>query len=263
MMQLHFHKYQGTGNDFILLDNRTGKISLSKAQVAWLCHRRFGIGADGLMLLEAVPHADFRMVYYNSDGGESTMCGNGGRCIVAFAHALGIIQEETNFIAIDGCHDATIEANGLVSVEMKNVENIQHYQGYDILDTGSPHFVKWTDDVAVTDVFNQGRSIRNEARFSPGGINVNFVCRTGVNAISVRTYERGVEDETLSCGTGVTAAAIAASGAATGNFTYEIETPGGRLEVSFEKPSADNAQKVILRGPAVSVFEGEVELNSL
>jgi diaminopimelate epimerase len=261
-MKLHFHKYQGTGNDFILLDNREGNISLSRDEVAWLCHRRFGIGADGLMLLESTPEADFRMVYYNSDGGESTMCGNGGRCIVAFAHALGIIGNSTRFIAVDGPHHADIEG-GIVSLEMKDVAGMQRYDGYDILDTGSPHYIQWVEDVAATDVFHLGRRIRNEERFTPGGINVNFVKRSGANTLSVRTYERGVEDETLSCGTGVTAAAIAASGGDTGTFSYQILTPGGKLEVQFHKPTPDSANKVILRGPALSVFEGDVLVKSL
>lgn len=261
-MKLHFHKYQGTGNDFILIDNRGGNISLSHDEVAWLCHRRFGIGADGLMLLESTPEADFRMVYYNADGGESTMCGNGGRCITAFAHALGIIGNSTRFIAIDGTHHADIEGD-IVSLEMKDVAGIQHHNGYDILDTGSPHYIQWVDDVEGTDVFNIGRRIRNEEQFAPGGINVNFVTRSAANTLSVRTYERGVEDETLSCGTGVTAAAIAASGAETGNFAYQIQTPGGELEVQFRKQTPDSADKVILRGPALSVFEGEVLVKSL
>lgn len=261
-MKLHFHKYHGTGNDFILLDNRGGNINLSRGEVAWLCHRRFGIGADGLMLLETAPDADFRMVYYNSDGGESTMCGNGGRCIVAFAHALGIIDNSTRFIAIDGPHHAQIDG-GIVSLEMKNVAGIQHYDGYDILDTGSPHYIQWVDDVAAADVFGTGRSIRNEERFSPGGINVNFVKRTGEDSIHVRTYERGVEDETLSCGTGVTAAAIAASGDRTGTFSYQIQTPGGSLTVAFSKDVPDAAGKVILHGPAAFVFEGDVLVKSL
>jgi diaminopimelate epimerase len=263
MMQLHFHKYHGTGNDFILLDNRTGKISLSRAEVAGLCHRRFGIGADGLMLLETTPDADFRMIYYNSDGGESTMCGNGGRCIVAFAYALGIIKDETQFLAIDGLHLATVEPGGIISLGMKDVDAIHHYDGYDILDTGSPHFILAVNDTTSADVFHTGRSIRNEARFAPDGINVNFVSRQGNDSLSVRTYERGVEDETLSCGTGVTAAAIAASGTATGNFSYQVQTPGGRLEVRFTKAAPDTAQGVILRGPAVRVFEGDVLVSSL
>jgi diaminopimelate epimerase len=258
-MTLQFHKYHGTGNDFILLDNRAGDIQLSREQVAALCDRRFGIGADGLMLLETTPDADFRMVYYNSDGGESTMCGNGGRCIVAFAHALGIVGDKASFVAIDGMHHAQIKVDGIVSLEMKDVSTVEHYDGYAVLDTGSPHYIQWVGDVDNTDVFDTGRRIRNLAQFSPGGTNVNFVQCAG-NDLRVRTYERGVEDETLSCGTGVTAAAIAASCNATGDFRYDIHTPGGRLEVTFSKDTADSARNVVLRGPAVAVYVGEINL---
>ncbi len=261
MMQLSFQKYHGTGNDFILLDNRTAGIRLSQTQVAALCHRRFGIGADGLMLLEASADADFRMVYFNSDGRESSMCGNGGRCIVAFAQRLGIVTgPDVHFEAIDGQHHAQIGADGSISLQMKNVDAITEENGRILLDTGSPHCILWVDDVAAVDVVALGRSIRHEARYAPGGLNVNFVQRLGEDRISVRTYERGVEDETLSCGTGVTAAAIAAGGAATGSFRYSIQTPGGALEVSFKKEEAGTATEVVLRGPAQFVFEGTVAM---
>ncbi len=259
-MRLTFHKYQGTGNDFILLDNRQGYIRLSREQVARLCHRRFGIGADGLMLLEDDPDAAFRMVYYNSDGGESTMCGNGGRCIVAFARALGIIRDSCRFAAIDGMHDAHIQADGLVRLEMRPVAGIERHDGYAILDTGSPHYVQWVNDASATNVFEEGRAIRKASRFGREGINVNFVARLEDGSLSVRTYERGVEDETLSCGTGVTAAAIAASGTETGQFAYDIQTPGGPLKVSFIKDSADSAGDVVLCGPAEAVFSGDISL---
>lgn len=262
MMQLHFHKYHGTGNDFILFDNREGLIQLSRTQVAALCHRRFGIGADGLMLLEVVPGADFRMVYYNADGGESTMCGNGGRCITAFANALGIVRDKASFVAIDGPHQADISADGMVSLHMKDVTNIQYFEGYALLDTGSPHYVQWVEDVATVDVVTAGRDIRNLPRFTPGGINVNFTARTSDSSLQVRTYERGVEDETFSCGTGVTAAAIAASGAATGTFRTQINTPGGRLEVSFLKDVPDAAHDVVLHGPAAFVYHGVIIMDA-
>lgn len=258
-MKIHFYKYQGTGNDFILLDNREGIISLTEDQVSLLCHRRFGIGADGLMLLEYAPGADFRMIYFNSDGSESTMCGNGGRCIAAFARKLGLVQEETSFIAIDGVHRAVIR-QGIVSLEMQDVASIRHYEAHSELNTGSPHYVLWVDDVAATDVVAQGRAIRNETRFAPKGINVNFVQQAAGNGLHVRTYERGVEDETMSCGTGVTAAAIAASGHKTGHFTTQIFTPGGELTVAFYKDSSDTAKEVVLTGPAVFVFDGYTEI---
>jgi diaminopimelate epimerase len=254
-----FYKYQGTGNDFILFDNRNGDLSFSQDQVAALCHRRLGIGADGLMLLGRADGYDFSMVYYNSDGRESTMCGNGGRCMVAFAKLLGIIDQSANFVAIDGPHSARILDNGNVSLHMKDVAGMAIHDGYTILNTGSPHYVLWSKMVKETDVFHEGRSIRNMPQFQPNGINVNFVHADG-SSLYVRTYERGVEDETLSCGTGVTAAAIAATCECTGDFKTSIETPGGHLEVSFHKPAARSAVNVILTGPATFVFMGEIDL---
>lgn len=259
-MNMHFHKYHGTGNDFIIIDNRTAGILLSREHVAALCHRRFGIGADGLMLLENVEGADFKMVYYNSDGGESTMCGNGGRCIVAFARTLGIIESEADFIAVDGAHHASIDEHGLISLHMKDVSDIQQNEDHALLDTGSPHYVQWVEDIDDVDVCGYGRRIRYEHQFEPDGINVNFVQRASEKAINVRTYERGVENETLSCGTGVTAAAIAATGEATGEFSTMVFTPGGRLAVSFGKASATTAHSIVLRGAAVLVYEGEIDL---
>ncbi len=258
-MKLHFYKYHGAGNDFILLDNREGSIHLNKEQVAALCNRHYGIGADGLMLLEDAGVYDFKMVYYNSDGGESTMCGNGGRCITAFAQKLGLVTTVANFIAIDGKHEATLFSDGTISLHMQDVAGIEHNEGYAILNTGSPHYIQWVDDVATTDVFHEGRRIRNLPVFEPGGINVNFVQRTNAG-LNVRTYERGVEDETMSCGTGVTAAAIAASGSSTGEHVVPIFTPGGRLEISFTKDAPGTAKNVILKGPATFVYEGEIDI---
>lgn len=255
---MEFYKYHGTGNDFILIDNRENKVHLANGQVAALCHRRFGIGADGLMLLDHADGYDFRMVYYNADGGESTMCGNGGRCITAFARHLGIIKDKAKFLAIDGDHTATIFDDGLISLHMQNVSGMQVADSHVILNTGSPHYVQWVDDVAHADVFNKGKAIRYSNEFMPGGINVNFVQVAGENRLKVRTYERGVEDETMSCGTGVTAAAIAATGNNTGIFVTHIETPGGNLEVSFNKNTGSTATDVVLTGPAVLVFKGEI-----
>jgi len=258
---ISFAKYHGTGNDFILIDNRDGTHPFSRAEVAALCHRRFGIGADGLMLLEHAEAADFRMVYYNADGGISTLCGNGSRCIVAFAKHLGVVTGgETTFEAADGLHRARILEDGSVALEMQAVEKIfPEIEGV-FLDTGSPHWVLWTEDAASEAVDAEGRKIRNEARFAPGGTNVNFVERKGKNALFVRTYERGVEAETLSCGTGVTAAAIAASGKETGDFDFRIETPGGILRVSFHKNGPASAKDICLTGPAQLVFKGEIRL---
>ena len=257
---MEFYKYHGTGNDFILVDNRDGNISLSQEQVAHLCHRRFGIGADGLMLLEHADGYDFRMVYYNSDGGESTMCGNGGRCITAFAAMLGLVDHKTRFVAIDGEHHATIHPDGLVSLHMIDVTGVERKEDHCILNTGSPHYVQWVKDTNAVNVFNEGKNIRTQPQFMPAGINVNFVQVIEGNQLKVRTYERGVEDETMSCGTGVTAAAIAASGNNTGIFATNIETPGGLLQVSFIKDDANSARDVILTGPAVFVFRGSVTL---
>jgi diaminopimelate epimerase len=250
-----FYKYHGTGNDFILFDNRANTLSFSTEQVAHLCHRRFGIGADGLMLLGTADGYDFSMVYYNSDGRESSMCGNGGRCIVAFANLLGIIDDKARFVAIDGPHHASITSDGIINLEMRDVAEMEIRDGYTILNTGSPHYVKWVGDVKETDVFNQGKAIRNLAEFQPDGINANFT-QIIANTLFVRTYERGVEDETYSCGTGVTAAAIAATCSTTGIFSTAIETMGGKLNVSFTKDSPTSAKNVVLSGPAVFVYKG-------
>lgn len=256
---IHFYKYQGTGNDFILIDNRTQKLQLSQQQIAFLCNRRMGVGADGLMLLEEANGFDFRMVYYNADGNESTMCGNGGRCITAFARQLKLIEDKAYFVAIDGEHHADITAENIVALEMNKVTGIHHNDGYAILNTGSPHYVLWANDVVQINVFEQGRAIRNQEQFAPKGINVNFVEIQDAQ-LYVRTYERGVEDETLSCGTGVTASAIAASQDRLGFFENRIMTPGGALTVSFMKDSPNSAINVVLTGPATLVYEAKIKL---
>ena len=252
-MQITFSKYQGTGNDFILIDNRNQDMVLSEAQVARLCNRRFGIGADGLMLIAPSDDADFRMVYYNADGRESSMCGNGGRCIVAFAKKLGMVQDAASFMAVDGLHTALIHADGSIDLSMKDVRDIHFESDHSILNTGSPHHVQWVEDADAIDVFKLGKSIRMAA--GKEGINVNFTQQRG-DGIYVRTYERGVEEETLSCGTGVTAAAIASVGTNLGTFKIAIATPGGNLEVSFTKKTEYSAEQVVLSGPATMVYEG-------
>jgi diaminopimelate epimerase len=259
LMDIHFYKYQGAGNDFVIIDNRQSPIQLSTAQIAFLCDRRFGIGADGLMLLQSLPVADFEMVYYNADGNESTMCGNGGRCIAAFANHLGMVANEMHFKAIDGMHAATILPDGMVSLHMQDVTSIQFEKEHTILNTGSPHYVKEVPDVATVAVFNEGRAIRNQDEFQPKGINVNFVS-TNENGLVIRTYERGVEDETLACGTGVTAAAIASVKQTTGAFNIQVKAMGGNLSVSFEKKTTDTAENIILTGAATKVFEGNITL---
>lgn len=254
-MTVSFYKYHGTGNDFIIIDDRKMGFNYVQELIANLCHRRFGIGADGLMLLQHATGHDFSMIYFNADGRESTMCGNGGRCMTAFAKKLGIINDQAFFRAIDGDHISTIDEQGIVSLQMNDVNEIKYFEGYSILNTGSPHYVIGVDDVGVIDIIGQGRAIRNRQEFMPNGINVNFVQKTE-KGLSVRTYERGVEDETLSCGTGVTAAAIAASCTDTGDFATHIHTPGGELHVSFKKTTPFTAADVVLTGPAVFVYQG-------
>lgn len=260
-MKIHFYKYQGTGNDFVILDNREKEYDfLTSEQVKLLCDRRFGIGADGLMLLNTHPDYDFEMKYYNADGGESSMCGNGGRCLVKFAFQIGIVKSEYSFIAIDGKHLATIDLDGTVSLKMNDVESIQTVNDHYILNTGSPHYVKSCNDVNEIDIVKQGREIRYGPEFEKEGINVNFVQQLSEPyKIAVRTYERGVEDETYSCGTGVTAAAIVSFHNDNGFNRVEVETKGGKLSVDYDKVD-DSFRNIWLTGPAEKVFEGTIEL---
>ncbi len=255
LMELQFYKYQGTGNDFILVDNRPLLFSKNDTKlVAALCDRKFGIGADGLILLEEHPTVDFTMVYYNADGNISSMCGNGGRCITHFANFLGIIDTTATFEAIDGLHETKIE-DGLVHLKMQNVTEIQQEKEFTFLDTGSPHHVEVVEKLSEFDVFTKGRSIRNN-RYGKTGANVNFVEELSENNFAVRTYERGVEDETLSCGTGVTAVALAMH--ASGRVTSEkvaLQQPGGTLQISFSK-TEEGYKNVFLIGPATQVFKG-------
>ncbi len=260
-MFLKFHKYQGTGNDFIILDNRKGEFSsLNTEHINFLCNRRFGIGADGLMLLNSKQGYDFEMKYFNADGRESSMCGNGGRCLVKFAYHLGIHKNTYLFDAIDGNHEAEIDLDGTVSLKMKDVPKIRHISGDYIIDTGSPHYIKMVSDLDKLDVFKDGRSIRNSNLFKKEGINVNFVEQVGDDEIAVRTYERGVEDETLSCGTGVTAAALACYHNETGFNDVMVNTKGGKLNVEYDRLNNDSYSNIWLSGPAEKVFEGEVEI---
>ncbi|HYO23094.1 MAG TPA: diaminopimelate epimerase [Flavisolibacter sp.] len=259
-MELHFYKYQGTGNDFIILDNRAKIYDFTKEQVAFLCHRRFGIGADGLMLLNAHEQYDFEMKYYNADGGESTMCGNGGRCLVKFAAEMGIIKSEYRFIAIDGEHEASIETNGHVALKMNDVSTVRSNYNKHVLNTGSPHYVEETENVMDIDVFGKGRAIRYSDEFKQDGINVNFVEQTeDPDTIIVRTYERGVEDETYSCGTGVTAAALVSYHNEAGFNFVNVKTKGGMLAVEYDKVD-EQFRNIWLIGPAAKVFEGRIEL---
>lgn len=260
-MKIEFSKYQGVGNDFVILDNRDGKYSgLTAKQVAHLCNRKFGIGADGLMLLNTKPDYDFEMKYYNADGKESSMCGNGGRCLVRFANQVGIHKSIYKFIAIDGDHLAEIDNDGWIRLKMQDVNKIEEHAAHYILNTGSPHFVKFAANVHDIDVVETGREIRYSPAFEKEGINVNFVEMMKNDSIFVRTYERGVEDETLSCGTGVTASALVAAHNDNGFNRVEVKTPGGHLSVEFDKADEDHYTNIWLCGPAEFVYKGEIEL---
>lgn len=268
-----FYKYQGTGNDFVMIDNRTGHFTPTTERVAAWCDRRFGIGADGLICLELAEGYDFKMVYFNADGRESTMCGNGGRCLVAFAARLGVIQDKAHFIAIDGPHHATFDAaTGWVSLQMNASERIEAHGSDCVLDTGSPHYVQFVPDVEAVDVYAAGRAIRYSEAFAANGVNVNFV-QALPDGIAVATYERGVEAETFSCGTGVTAAVLAhldrqaasndsPKGPADNHqATVPVSTKGGQLSVTVKRgstPAGDKVAEVWLNGPATFVFEGKI-----
>jgi diaminopimelate epimerase len=260
-MKIIFSKYQGTGNDFIVVDNRNQQYNaLSNEQVKLLCDRRFGIGADGLMLLNLHEGYDFEMKYYNADGRESTMCGNGGRCLVKYASDLGIIKSEYKFIAIDGPHRASINLDDTISLKMNDVNQVKYDRGNYILNTGSPHFVTQANDVMHMDVVKKGRDIRYNHEFKAEGINVNFVEQNEeAGSIIVRTYERGVEDETLSCGTGVTAAALVSAHNDNGFNRVEVQTRGGHLSVDFDK-IGEEYRNIWLVGPAEKVFDGTIEI---
>ena len=258
-MNLEFYKYQGTGNDFVMIDNRHKHFNKTNAKrINILCDRRFGIGADGLILLENDDECDFKMVYFNADGNESTMCGNGGRCIVAFAKFLGIITTKATFNAIDGLHKATIK-NDDVELQMLDVSHIKALENFTVLDTGSPHYVTLRDKVESLDIAKEGAHIRYSKPFKTNGINVNFVSKVSDGVFKVRTYERGVEDETLSCGTGVTAVAIAMHyiGETEKNL-LKLNVEGGQLEVKFTKKGALYTN-IWLIGKATQVFKGQLE----
>lgn len=257
-MTYTFYKYQGTGNDFILIDNRQKIIDKNDTKlIKHFCDRRFGIGADGLILLEDHEDYDFEMVYYNADGKESSMCGNGGRCIVNFANYLGIIKDETTFMAVDGKHSAVIDGN-LVKLKMKDVNGIKKYDDHVFLDTGSPHHVQFEPDLEQSDIKFKGAQIRYSNAYVEEGTNVNFVKKENDEVFSVRTYERGVENETLSCGTGVTAVALAMSFIGeTEKNQVTLKTIGGNLKVTFEK-TGTGFTNVWLIGPAKQVYKGEI-----
>lgn len=257
-MLIPFSKYHGTGNDFVMIDNRTLELELTQGQIAQLCNRKFGIGADGLILLE-VEKDVVKMVYYNSDGAPSSMCGNGGRCFVDFAQNLNVLRDEGEFMAVDGIHPYKME-DTLVSLKMGDVSSIETIADAVYMNTGSPHYITMVEDVLEIDLIHDAQKVRYNDRFSKEGTNVNFVeIMDGITHI--RTYERGVEDETLSCGTGATACAIAMH--FLGNVTQTdipIKVLGGKLSVSFKPSTTGSYTDIWLTGPATHVFNGSIEL---
>jgi diaminopimelate epimerase len=259
MASIEFYKYQGTGNDFVVVDNRSQKLYRNDRSVAQkLCDRKFGVGSDGLILIENHEEYDFEMIFFNPDGSQS-MCGNGSRCAVKFAQFLGIIGNQTTFLSTDGVHEASINED-IVRLSMQDVaqSKINTFPEHFTINTGSPHYVIFASNINDKNVKEEGASIRYSEEFAKEGINVNFVEKQSKDQISVRTYERGVENETLSCGTGVTACAIAhvLHG---GISPVKIQTLGGQLSVDFELIDG-NAKNVWLTGPAKNVFKGEIEL---
>jgi len=261
-MKIEFYKYEGTGNDFIIIDNRDKKLKANNPDL-WkkLCDRHFGIGADGLMLIQNKKGYDFEMVYFNADGNQSSMCGNGGRCITHLAKKLGIVKgKSATFMAIDGEHEVVFSKKDTVKLKMMDVKSINHNISYYTLNTGSPHYVIFVKNVLKLPVKIEGSSIRNSKSFKKEGINVNFVEVQKNKVPILRTYERGVEDETLSCGTGTTAAALvlATKGLSTAKDHCDIQTMGGMLTVWFT-PDKKGFKDIWLEGPATLVFKGEVE----
>lgn len=263
-MSIEFYKYQGAGNDFVIIDDRNGLFDESNFNlINFLCDRRFGIGADGLMLLRSKEGFDFEMVYFNADGHEGSMCGNGGRCIVAFAYHQKIIKEHCVFMAVDGEHEADMipfDGKTGVSLKMIDVNGVEVDEQFCYLNTGSPHYVQVVDDLKNYDVVSNGKAIRFNERFEKVGTNVNFIELTGKQDLAIRTYERGVEDETLACGTGVTAAVISAyQKRLITSKEVEVKAMGGLLKVVFEEKNGVY-KNVWLQGPAEFVFKGVLDV---
>jgi diaminopimelate epimerase len=255
---MRFWKYEGAGNDFVMVDGREG-VELTGDDVRMLCDRHRGVGADGVIVLERAEGYDFAMRYYNADGGEVEMCGNGGRCIALLADHLGIGGDRKRFLGRDGAHEAVIvERDGeraAVALGMVDVERVGRDGAAFVLNTGVPHYVEFVDDVEAVDVCGRGREIRHHERFAPAGTNVNFAARCADGGLRVRTYERGVEGETLACGTGATAAAIAAC-AGCGGRHVAVRVDGGELRVSFRAEADGSFRDIVLTGPARRVFSG-------
>lgn len=263
---MHFYKFQGAGNDFVLIDQRERRWLTRQhgETIKWLCDRRFGIGADGLILLEYHNQYDFEMVYFNADGNESSMCGNGGRCIAAFAQKIGVTGEKCRFWAIDGEHEAYIDPDTqLVSLKMTDVQQVENEENVFVLNTGSPHYVRFEHNIREADMVKEGRAVRYSERFAEKGINVNLVEKMADGSLEIRTYERGVEDETLACGTGVTAAAIAAyihEKTEAAPMLIRVKARGGDLSVRFMPHANGSFSELWLTGPAEFVFDGDVDI---
>lgn len=259
MSAIPFYKYQAAGNDFVIFDNRDGQLSFSAQEIARICHRQFGIGADGIMLLETAASTDFKMVYFNADGAPSSMCGNGGRALVAFAHHLGLFENSCSFMAVDGLHQAKLLAPNYIALEMQDYKDLLLADTHCFLDTGSPHHIEFVAQSEAVDVVQEGRKIRYAAPYGEKGANVNFVEVLGPKQLQIATYERGVENETLACGTGVTAAAIAhflQHGPKTkGHQRIEVRAKGGDLAVEFDYQ--EEIKNIWLLGPAQAVFQGQ------
>lgn len=258
-MNFTFYKYQGAGNDFVFIDNRNDFFpKQNKELITRLCNRHFGVGADGLILIENHPHTDFKMVYFNADSSQ-TMCGNGARCAVSFAKKLGIINTSTTFTAYDGSHYAKVNEDDTISLEMIDVEKVDVMEDYVFANTGTLHHVEMVRNIESYPVVKHGRKIRNEV-YGKEGSNINFIEQVNQNTFQIRTYERGVEDETLACGTGVTAAAIAAHKIGkTNDNVVNLIAVGGKLQVSFDVH--DGIYKnVVLTGPATFVFKGDITI---
>lgn len=261
-MTLHFYKYEGTGNDFVIIDDREELFQFGQSAIEKICDRKYGIGADGLILLRNDSEVHFKMVYFNSDGNESSMCGNGGRCITHLAHYAGMTGQTARFRAIDGIHQGQIEEDNIINLSMQGVNHIEVLNDIYILDTGSPHYVKFVENTNDIDLIDYGRSIRNSPPYNEKGINVNVVEKLDMDTIFVRTYERGVEDETLSCGTGVVAAALchhlnSKDKTAT---NYKVHTKGGNLEVAFIPTDNSSFKEIWLKGPVSMVYSGDISL---
>lgn len=259
-MKINFSKYQGTGNDFIIIDNRNNQVQLNNEHIVFLCHRRYGIGSDGLILIQNHSELDFEMVFYNPDSSQS-FCGNGSRCAVVFANSLNLFDQKTEFLSTDGVHEAELMNDSWVSLKMHDVSEHEKINADLFIDTGSPHYLIQNNMENGFDLISEARKVRYNDRFMEKGVNVNFI-RSEDDVIHLRTYERGVENETLSCGTGVTASALANhiyNGNLNGSFTQKVISQGGSLEVDFQS-DGEQFTEIYLKGPAAFVYEGEIEI---